>query len=193
MKTKELVFNAILIGMIFIMAWVPQLGYINIFGFVGITIIHIPVLIGALVYKKSGLVLGTAFGLSSIMIAFIRPTTPIDLLFQNPLVSVLPRMIFGFSIYYIYQFSNKLIKNSYVSTPITMIISTLWHSVLVLGALYIFGLGTLTEVFGTNSAGIRAIIWTILTTNSLVEAIVAAVAGTAIAKTLDVVIKRNEF
>lgn len=189
-NTKELVFNAILVGMIFIMAWVPQLGYINIFGFVGITIIHIPVLIGALIYKRSGLVLGTAFGLSSLMIALIRPTTPIELLFQNPLVSLVPRMIFGFSIYYIYQFATKTIKNTYISMPVAMLISTLWHSILVLGALYIFGLDTLKEVFATDSAGVLAIIFSILTTNALVEAAVAAVVGTTVAKSLHAVISR---
>lgn len=168
-----------MISMIFVMAWFPQIGYIQIFPSVGITIIHIPVLIGAMVYKKSGLVLGTAFGISSLMIAFIRPVTPIDFLFQNPLVSVLPRMIFGFSIYYIHTFFERLELKSSLTMLLSLTVSTLWHSVLVLGMIYLFGM----ELLGGSTAALQ-ILGTILLTNATIEAIVAASVGTIVARRL---------
>ncbi len=179
MKTRELVLNSIFIGLILIMAWVPQLGYIQIFPAVGITIIHIPVIIGALTYKRSGVILGTAFGLSSLFVALTRPTTPIDFLFQNPLVSVLPRILFGLSIYYLYTLFTKLIKNKTIVITLTAFLSTIIHSVLVLSMIYIFGVDMLG---GADTA--LGVIGTILITNASLEALAAVLVGVPVIRRL---------
>jgi len=179
MKTRELVLNAIFIGIIALMAWVPQLGYINLFGFVGITIIHVPVIIGALTYKKSGVILGTAFGLSSLFVALTRPTTPIDILFQNPLVSVLPRILFGLVIYYLFTVFSKTINNKSVVIGLTAFLATLIHSVMVLSMIYIFGI----EVLGGSEVALK-VIGTILITNASLEALFAVLVGVPVIRRL---------
>ena len=179
MKTRELVLNAIFIGLIAIMAWFPNLGYIQIFPSVGITIIHIPVIVGALTYKRSGWVLGTAFGLSSLFVALTRPATPIDFLFQNPLVSVLPRIIFGLVIYFLYQFFTKYVKNKSVAIGLTAFISTLIHSVLVLTMIFIFGV----EILGGSEVALK-VIGTILVTNASIEALAAVLVGVPVIRRL---------
>lgn len=179
MKTRELVLNAIFIAIISVMAWVPQLGYIQIFPTVGITIIHIPVIIGALVYKRSGLVLGTAFGLSSLFVALTRPTTPIDFLFQNPLVSVLPRIVFGVVIFYLYKFFMDKIQNKNIAIALTAFLSTLIHSVLVLSMIYLFGI----DLLGGSSAAL-GVIGTILVSNASIEALVAVLVGVPVIRRL---------
>lgn len=179
MKTRELVLNAIFIGLIVLMAWVPQLGYIQIFPTVGITIIHIPVIVGALTYKKSGVILGTAFGLSSLFVALTRPASPVDFLFQNPLVSVLPRILFGLVIYYLYTVFSKTINNKSMIIGLTAFVSTLIHSVLVLGMIYIFGV----DLLGGSEVALQ-VIGSILITNASIEALAAVLVGVPVIRRL---------
>ncbi|QVK20915.1 ECF transporter S component [Mycoplasmatota bacterium] len=178
-NTRELVLNAIFIALIMVMTWVPQLGYIQLFPTIGITIIHIPVIIGALVYKRSGFILGTAFGLSSLFVALTRPSSPIDLLFQNPLVSVLPRILFGLVIYYLYTLLNKYINNVNLTLILTAFLSTLIHSILVLFMIYVFGI----ELLGGSEVALR-IIGSILVTNASLEALAAILIGVPIIRRL---------
>jgi uncharacterized membrane protein len=179
MKTRELVLNAIFIGLIMIMAWFPNLGYIQIFPTVGITIIHIPVIVGALTYKRSGVILGTTFGLSSLFVALTRPATPVDFLFQNPLVSVLPRIIFGLVIYYLFITFSKIIENKSVVIGLTAFLSTVIHSVLVLGMIYIFGI----DVLGGSEVALK-VIGTILVSNASIEALAAVLIGVPVIRRL---------
>ena len=60
MKTKTIVYNALLIAIVIILATVPNLGYIQVGG-MAITIIHIPVIIAAVLFGyKSALLMGIA-------------------------------------------------------------------------------------------------------------------------------------
>ncbi|MEG0686847.1 MAG: hypothetical protein RR425_06135, partial [Erysipelotrichales bacterium] len=101
------------------MAIVPFLGFIQI-GLVTITLIHIPVLVGSLTFKNRNLALtsGLAFGLSSWMIALARPSAPTDYIFQNPIVSVIPRVLFALLAFYLYMALSKKIKNESLSLGI---------------------------------------------------------------------------
>lgn len=72
------------------------------------TIMHIPVIIGAIMEGPivGGLV-GLIFGLFSIFQAITNPT-PVSFVFLNPLVSVLPRVLIGITTYYVYNGLRKL-------------------------------------------------------------------------------------
>jgi serine phosphatase RsbU (regulator of sigma subunit)/uncharacterized membrane protein len=57
------------------------------------------VIVGALLLgRRRGIALGAVFGLSSLCLAVFLPLTPMDRLFADPLVSVLPRMCIGESV-----------------------------------------------------------------------------------------------
>ncbi|RKD33868.1 ECF transporter S component [Thermohalobacter berrensis] len=72
------------------------------------TIMHIPVIIGAIMEGPLvGAMVGAIFGLFSIIQAITNPT-PISFVFLNPLVSVLPRILIGITAYYSYIFFKKL-------------------------------------------------------------------------------------
>lgn len=99
MKNKQLQQNlgiAVIGAIIVLMALVPQVGFIKIpFLAFDFTLLFIPVIIGATLFdRKGGVILGLVFGLSSLFVAYTRPATPFDITFQNPVVSVLPRVIF---------------------------------------------------------------------------------------------------
>src|SRR5690554_7708529 len=88
--TKKLTFMALMLAITLILDLTP-LGAIPL-GPVSATIIHIPTIItGIILGPIAGLIMGTLLGLVSLLHALTRPATPLDPLFINPLVSVLPR------------------------------------------------------------------------------------------------------
>ena len=94
-KTVEAIaLSAIIIAIMAILNFVPNVGYIKIIPNVfEITIIHLFVLIFAWVFGwKAGLLSGALFGVFCFINAFIIG----NLAFQNPIVAILPRLLFGF-------------------------------------------------------------------------------------------------
>ena len=184
-RTKEIALTGVFGAIILVMALVPWLGYIQL-GVVALTIIHIPVLIGgAAGGKRVSIYLGLIFGLSSLMIALLRPVLPSDFIFQNPLVSVLPRILFGYVAYLLYELFNKKVGNNLVATMISFILSTIAHTIMVLVMFWIFG------VENAALSGIFAWIWGILLSNGFFEAIIAAVIGAPIANRLYIYLRKE--
>lgn len=97
----DLVIASILTAIILVLSLVPNAGFIHV-GVVSITIVHIPVLIGVLLLPLAyAIFLGLVFGFGSMIASFIYASNPIDLAFQNPLVSVLPRILFALAAFFI--------------------------------------------------------------------------------------------
>lgn len=114
---QNLTLTAVFASIILVMTFVPFLGYISI-GTMPLTLIHIPVLIGAfLLPKRYTVLLGFIFGIGSLIRAATSPTSILDPAFINPLVSVLPRMIFALVASYIFdlfKLVEKKLKNAEV-------------------------------------------------------------------------------
>jgi hypothetical protein len=182
MKVKDITTNALLIALIVVMAIVPQLGFISLFG-VALTLIHIPVLIGALLFPKYGWVYGLTFGLTSLFVALTRPVTPIDLLFQNPLVSVAPRLAFGALIPVVYTLSKRLTSSRNLQLGLTTASMTLVHGVFVLSMIAVFGL----ELLGGSQVALQ-VIGGVLLSNSVPEALVAVMVVVPIVRRLYAII-----
>lgn len=95
------------LGAISVVLGLTPLGFIPV-GPTNATIMHIPVIIGAIMEGPIvGAFVGLIFGLSSMYNALIRPT-PVSFVFLNPLVSVLPRILIGIITYYIYNGIRKV-------------------------------------------------------------------------------------
>lgn len=182
-RVREIAVTGILSGLIIIMTLVPFLGYITLFGIAAITLIHIPVLIGGIFGgRRTAFILATVFGLGSMFVALTRPAGPIDLVFQNPLVSVVPRMLFGLAIYYIYEFFKRFIPNKYAATSVTMVVATFVHTLLVLVPLWLFGTSAFEEIgFQGN---MLTLIFGVIITNGFMEMLLAGLIGGPIATRL---------
>ena len=177
---KDLVFASIIIGIIVALT-ATQWGFINVGLLSAITIIHIPVLVGTVVLgKKYGLLLGTVFGLSSMVLAFftLGPNAP----FTNPILSVLPRALFGFIIYPLYKFFIKRINSKPIAISIAVVISYFIHSVLVIAILFFVGKSGF--YFGAegnpwnNNDSFAIFMLAIFSINTLIELVLAVVIGT---------------
>lgn len=133
--------DALFIAIIAVMVIFPQVGMITIGPFASLTLIPIPVLIGArLLNWQRGLVYGLAFGIGSWILALTRAVTPTDILFQNPLTSILPRVIFGIAAGFAYQ-GLRAIKNPKLRAtlePFFAFALTFFHGGLTLTMLCVF-------------------------------------------------------
>ena len=129
-----LVITAVFMAVTLILVLVPNVGFIQIPP-VSITIVHIPILIGIVILPIwHGAALGLTFGLGSLFAAYTQASTPIDLAFQNPLVSVLPRIIFALVAFFIFHGIRLLVKHvKYGETISFGLVSLLSLTVIVFG------------------------------------------------------------
>ena len=119
-----------------IMLSMTPLGFIPI-GPTNATIMHIPVIIGAVVEGPLvGITVGSIFGATSLLRALTMPTIT-SFALVNPLVSILPRVLIGVVAYYVYKFTVKFTKNVFVSGWITGVIGSLVNTAGVLRMIYI--------------------------------------------------------
>lgn len=186
--TKEITFLGVFSGIILFMSLVPApwglpWGYIPVKP-VEATIIHIPVLVGVIYSNKrsSALFLGFVFGLGSLLAAlFYQRETA--LLFYNPVISILPRMLFAYVAYELYHFLRSKQLDNGMSLTITFFSGTLVHTISVLGTIYLF---TKMGFYSAFSFQLIAILQTIIAVNGLMELLLAVVVGVPVAYRLGV-------
>lgn len=137
-----------------IMLSMTPLGFIPI-GPTNATIMHIPVIIGAIVEGPLvGITVGFIFGATSLLKALTMPTIT-SFAFINPLVSILPRMLIGVIAYYVYKLTIKFTKNVFVSGWITGVVGSLVNTVGVLGMIYILYGARYAEALGESASAAK--------------------------------------
>ncbi|AXY25817.1 ECF transporter S component [Suicoccus acidiformans] len=94
-RTQRLVYEALFIALVILQTVVPFLGYIRI-GPLSITLLPITVVLAAVwLGIRSGTLMGLAFGLSSLIRAWLVGNPVERLAATNPLISVIPRVLMG--------------------------------------------------------------------------------------------------
>ncbi|MGB0175038.1 MAG: ECF transporter S component [Acholeplasmataceae bacterium] len=133
-NTQELVLTSLIGAIIIMLSVIPQLGFILIFPAVSITIVHIPVLIGVMTLRRpSAIIFGLLYGFGSLFAAYTRGTTPVDLAFVNPLISVLPRVLFTLAAYELFRGFKWLQKKMTYELSLALIGAILLGSFVLLG------------------------------------------------------------
>ncbi len=125
----------VLSALIILLTFVPNIGYIS-YGVLSITIIHIPVIIGAIVMgPKSGAILGAVWGISCIVKAVLAPPSPLEgAIFWNPAVSLIPRVLAGFIAGAIFVIASKADKVGKTAQIIAAVIAALLAGVAITSA-----------------------------------------------------------
>lgn len=198
-KTRNLVMTAALTAIIIIMAFVPFLGYIPL-GFMNATIIHIPVIVGAIVLgPKKGAFLGLIFGLTSLWKNTTMPNLTSFVFspfievagfggnFWSLVICIVPRILIGVVAYYVYHFLCRSMKKS-SSKSIPFIISgvagSFTNTILVMNFIFIFFGEQYAAASNRAAEGLYMAIIGIIFMNGIPEAIVAGILTAAIARIL---------
>ncbi len=173
-RTRRLVLMAILLAVLLLLSVTP-ISYIGV-GPVSITIAHIPIFIALLCEGLgAGLLMAFFFGAISFLRAW-TPTKPLDILFTNPLVSILPRLLIPIIAWAAYKAVRKLVKPTNLMLPWAAagLCGTLTNTIGVLGMLWLVSGQKIAEMAGIDPSGVGAILGGIALTNGLPEAIVTA-------------------
>ncbi len=175
-----------------IMLSVTPLGFIPI-GPTSATIMHIPVIIGAIMEGPVvGMTIGFIFGASSLIRALTVPTLT-SFVLLNPLVSIVPRILIGLTAYYVFKMCIKLTNNNYISGWITGVVGSLVNTIGVLGMVYILYGDRYAQAFieatGQAAKATKALIASIALTNGIPEAIVG---GLIVSSVCAVMYKRKK-
>lgn len=178
-KTRQLTQLSLLIALEAVMAFTP-LGFIMIPP-ISITILHIPVIIGAILMGPTyGGILGGAFGVLAMIKATFFAASPADLLFspfasgapvQSAVMCIVPRILLGVVAALLYQLLRQVTKDI-AAMAVSCILATLLHSVMVLGAMWLF----------FQAMPLRDVFVTVASLNCIVEMLAAGVVGTAVCK-----------
>lgn len=124
LSIKKMAMVGVLGGLSILLGLTP-LGFIPI-GPTRATIMHIPVIIGAIMEGPLvGASIGLIFGILSMFQAMSNPT-PVSFVFLNPLVSILPRVLIGIVSFYAYKLIKDLGGNKSLK-----ILNLLWLGIIV--------------------------------------------------------------
>ncbi|MFD2212306.1 ECF transporter S component [Metabacillus endolithicus] len=190
-KTFRLVLLGMLTAIIIIQTSIPFLGYIPI-GPLSLTIIQVTVIIAAIVLgTKEGAIIGGIWGMITFIRAFVAPTSVIaPIVFTNPLVSVLPRILIGVVAAYVFHkmLSKKL--NETVRMSIAGVLGSLTNTVLVLGLIYLFYREPYANFLELDMEQLLPALMTIVATNGITEAIISGLLTPIISKPLLKLIKK---
>lgn len=162
------------LGGISIFLGITRLGFIPLVIF-NLTIMHIPVIIGALLEGPIvGGAIGLIFGLFSMYQNFIAPTSLTFFIFLNPVIALTPRILIGIVSYYVYKLLKNKFKSKSLSIGIAAVFGTLTNSIGVLGLTYLIYLERYAEALNISKDLVGSTLLGILFTNSLAEAIFSA-------------------
>jgi uncharacterized membrane protein len=170
-RIVEITTMGLFIAIIFVMTFVPNVGYIQV-NVLTITTIHIPVIIGSVFLGPlGGLVLGLTWGITSWLKVLTSVVSPLEkALFLNPLISIVPRVLVGLIVSYSAIALKRIVKKEPVRDMVLAILGPAANTILVLGAITLFAGGT---AFPQNETLTRIIAY-LISTNGIVE-IVASV------------------
>lgn len=193
MKESNKVFQMTVISMflaiLIIQTFVPVLGYIPL-GAIDITIVHITVILAAILFgPKTGIIIGTSWGLLSMIRSYVQPSIT-NVFFQNPVISVLPRLLVGLLSALLFSLVKEKLSERWAYS-ITALVGTLLNTVLVLGSIYLFALEAYSNATGIPESAVLGALGTVVVTNGLIEALASMVILPLLAIPLAKVLKRR--
>ena len=193
--TRYLATLAMLCGVLLVMG-MTGIGFIPL-PVIKATTMHIPVILGAILLGPSaGAVLGGVFGLCSI---WVNTTSPGLLAFAfSPFMSnegligavkslwiaLGCRILLGVIAGWLWRLLHKCIKQDYMALPITAAVSTICHTLLVMGSIYVLLAQQYAAAKNVAVTAVFGLVMGTVTASGIPEAIAAAILVTIIGKAL---------
>ncbi|MEF9863374.1 MAG: ECF transporter S component [Christensenellaceae bacterium] len=190
-KTRNVVLMAALIAIMLLMGFTP-IGYIPL-PFAKLTLMCLPVIIGTLVLGlRTGIALSGVFFLTSVVQLLTMPDAVSLLLFEsNPVVFILclliPRLLIPLTTHGMHKLLSKKIPKG--SLVMSAAVGSLTNTFLYLGMLQWLFVPALAAGLTLDAIGVSVMIWTVVLTNGLPEAVLAAIICPLVANALQKTIK----
>lgn len=195
MDTRYMALLAMLCGVQLVMG-MTGIGFLPL-PVIKATTMHIPVILGGvLLGPGAGAALGAVFGLCSI---WANTTAPGLLSFAfSPFMTTegLPgvakslwialgcRILFGMIAGWAWKLFKKLLKQDYLALPVTAAISTMIHTILVMGSIYFLLASQYAAAKNVAITAVFGLVMGTVTASGIPEAIIAAILVTVIGKAL---------
>lgn len=198
-STYKLVILALFSAIIIILSLTP-LGYIPINPTLRPTTVHIPVIIGGIILGPvSGGILGAVFALTSLLKNTFEPTITSFVFspfysggnFLSLVICFVPRILIGVFAGWAFRIVSKIDKHQFFASISAGIVGSLTNTILVLFSIYLFFGDKYAEAIGKSVSILFGVIMTIIGTNGVPEAIVAAIITVAVVKPLMALINRK--
>ena len=200
-RIQQLTLAAFFVAIEVIMAITP-IGYIPV-GALSITTMHLPVVLaGVLIGPGFGAGIGFVFGMTSFLRATFQPGitsfvfTPFVQIgnmhgnFFSLLIAFGPRILLGWSSGMMYRIIVKKTKNQTLSAILSATINTMIHTLLVLGGIWVFFAQPYADALSITTAALATAFIATITTNGILETIVAGVITPVLTKALSSTVER---
>ena len=169
--------RAIFMAIIILQDLVPFFGNIPL-GPLSITTLHVTVILAAIILGPGeGAIIGGTWGLLTWVRAFVAPSSPLaPLVFTNPLVAILPRIMIGVVAGYLFRFVQHYCHSERLAAILAAVAGTVTNTGLVLGLIYLFyRTPVVAQAYGVDVSHLLPALLTIMATNGLAELILAVI------------------
>ncbi|MBO1882275.1 ECF transporter S component [Lactobacillus helveticus] len=197
-ETRRMTITAVFAAILIMQTFLPNIGYVRIIPVLPVAITTIPMTIaiyGTLMGTKAGLGFGLFWGITRLIVAYTQPGDMVSLmLFQNPVISVVPSVLAGFFPGLITKAMGKTnyAKLGYIfSGAVTSLTNTIMV-ILLTSIFFMHDPASLVHYLGnySSSAPLILILITALGANGVIEAIFTALVVPVIFTPLNLVLKR---
>lgn len=204
-NARYLALLAMLVAIELLVGLIPMLGYIPV-GALHLTIVHIPVIIGALLLgPKAGGILGFFFGLTSLLNATFLQPNPIESPLFSPffvggpfqgnvyslLICFVPRILVGVVAGYLFILLSKIWAPKGAIYAFSSVVASFVNTVLVLGGIYLFFAEPYAAANSITTDVLFGILMGVVALNGVFEAILAALVTTIVVYILMPLVKRD--
>lgn len=193
--TRYMATLAMFIGLVAVMG-LTGIGFIQL-PLIKATTMHIPVILGAILLgPKAGAILGAVFGLCSIWANTVTPSL-LSFAFspfmtnegfigavKSLWIALGCRIALGLVAGWLWQLLKRRNWNEMITLPVTAAASTIVHTLLVMGSIYILLGQQYAEAKNVAFSAVFGLIMGTVTASGIPEAIAAAVLVTVLAKAL---------
>ena len=195
LDTRYMATLAMLCGVLLVMG-ATGIGFIPL-PVIKATTMHIPVILGAILLGPgAGAVLGGVFGMCSIWANTTSPgllsfafspfmtTEGLSGVLKSLWIALGCRILLGVIAGWLWKLVKKCVKQDYVALPVTAAVSTLCHTVLVMGSIYLLLAQQYAAAKNVAVTAVFGLVMGTVTASGIPEAIIAAVLVTVIGKAL---------
>ena len=195
MDTRYMATLAMFCGILLVMG-ATGIGFIPL-PVIKATTMHIPVILGAvLLGPAAGAVLGGVFGLCSIwanttspgLLAFafspFMTTEGLPGVLKSLWIALGCRILLGVIAGWLWKGMKRVLKQDYLALPVTAAISTICHTILVMGSIYLLLAQQYAQAKNVAITAVFGLVMGTVTASGIPEAIIAALLVTVIGKAL---------